>query len=229
MSAGYLGLEEGNRALELGAYHQAFEIFMAMVESGEDPAFYKLCEMAINDQLDDNERELFVQRLLQDVAQGNGIAAFNAGILYSRGTGIPRDIDKAVDMFNLAISHKVPEGPLALARLYIGHLGKLPLASPDNVVSLLDQGARLGSVDAAFTLGKLFTQGDVLSRDPYKAFLYLFLAAAQGHEDSKRALMVLQTLHPKEPFEREQKAAKEMIYRIKNPQDSEDHHDYFHR
>lgn len=229
MSAGYLGLEEGNRALQLGAYHQAFEIFMAMVESGEDPAFYKLCEMAVNDQLDDSERKIFVQRLLHDVAQGNGIAAFNAGILYSRGTGFPRDIDKAVDMFNLAISHKVPEGPLALARLYIAHLGKLPLASPENVISLLDQGARLGSIEAAFTLGKLFTQGDVLPRDPYKAFLYLFLAAAQGHEESKRALMVLQTLHAKEPFEREQKAAKEIIYRIKNPHDSEDHHDYFHR
>ncbi|MBU3724306.1 MAG: sel1 repeat family protein [Burkholderiaceae bacterium] len=229
MSAGYLGLEEGNRALQVGAYHQAFEIFMAMVESGEDPAFYKLCEMVLQGQLDDSARQTFIHRLSQDIEMGNGVAAFNAGVLYSRGLGFSLDLEKAVDMFNLAIANKVAEGYLALARLYIAHLGQLPLASAENIAELLEKGARAGSIEAAFTLGRLYTQGDVLRRDPSRGFLFLFLAAIQGHEDSKRALMVLQTMHATEPFEREQKTAKEMLYRIKNPYDEPEQDDHFVR
>ncbi len=224
---GYLGLEEAERAITLGAYHQAFEIFMAMVESGEDPAFYKLCEMTLHGQLDDDERQAFIRRLFLDIEQGNGVAAFNAGVLYSRGIDFPLDLPKAVDMFNLAIANKVPEGYLALAKLYILHRGKIALAGADNVASLLERGAKAGSVECAFTLGKHYTQGDILKRDIPEAFKYLYLAALQGHEEAKRSLMVIQALHPKDPFEREQRAAKELLYRIQNPYDHPDHGDDF--
>lgn len=226
----YLGLEAAERAIALGAYHQAFEIFMAMVESGEDPAFYKLCEMTLKGQLDDHEQKMFVQRLFQDIEQGNGAAAFNAGVLYSRGIGFPLDLEKAVDMFNRAIVNKVPEGYLALAKLYIVNQGKMALASAHNIASLLEKGAKAGSIDCAFTLGKHYTQGETLKRDIPEAFKYLYLAALQGHEEAKRSLMVIQALHPNDPFEMEQRAAKEMLYRIRNPYDHPDHHeDYFTR
>ena len=223
----YLGLEEAERAIALGAHHQAFEIFMAMVESGEDPAFYKLCEMVLNDQLDDEERNLFIRRLFQDIEHGNGAAAFNAGVLYSRGLGFPLDLPKAVDMFNRAIANKVPEGYLALAKLYIVNHEKLALASTENIASLLERGAKAGSVDCAFVLGKHYTQGDVLRRDIPEAFKFLYLAAIQGHEEAKRSLMVIQALHPQDPFEREQRAAKEMLYRIQNPYDHPEHGEDF--
>ncbi len=42
----WVSFEHGKRALEMGAYSQAFEIFKAAVYSGEDPAYYGLCDMA---------------------------------------------------------------------------------------------------------------------------------------------------------------------------------------
>ncbi|MBU3723955.1 MAG: sel1 repeat family protein [Burkholderiaceae bacterium] len=224
---GYLGLEEAERAITLGAYHQAFEIFMAMVESGEDPAFYKLCKMTLLGQLNDEERNFFVRRLFQDIEQGNGVAAFNAGVLYSRGIGFPLNLSKAVDMFNQAIANNVTEGYLALAKLYMLNREQIPLASTENIVSLLERGAKAGSVDCAFTLGKHYTQGDFLQRNIPEAFKFLYLAALQGHEEAKRSLMVIQALHPKDPFEQEQRAAKEMLYRIQNPYDHPDHGEDF--
>lgn len=91
---GYLGLEEAERAIKLGAYTQAYEIFVAMVESGEDPAFYKLCEMAIHAQLHEDQQKDFADRLERAVRQDNESATYNMAVLYSRGVVFERDLQK---------------------------------------------------------------------------------------------------------------------------------------
>lgn len=215
--SGYLGLEEAERAMKLGAYHQAFEIFMAMVESGEDPAFYKLCEMALHEQLDDEEKQKFTQRLFHDIQEGNGAAAYNAGVLYSRGIGFPKDITKAIEMFSKAIARRVPQGYLALAKLYLSRPEGVPIISDQMILEYINNAVKGGEIEAAYLLGRMYAKGEVVKRDDRKAFIYLFAAAKQGHEEAKKAIMVLQVMYSGEKFEPEQKAAMGLVWKMKHP------------
>lgn len=213
----YLGLEEAERALKLGAYTQAYEIFVAMVESGEDPAFYKLCEMAINGQLHEDQEKDFADRLTRAVRQDNDAATFNLGVLYSRGVVFPRDLQRSADLFSKACARRIPEAFAALAKLYMNHPQEITFASVSNILQLLQEGIKLGSVECAFLMGRLHASGGLIKTDPFQAVKYLYAAARLGHEEAKKALVVIQTMNPAEPFTRQQQEGRDLYWRMKNP------------
>lgn len=214
---GYLGLEEAERAIKLGAYTQAYEIFVAMVESGEDPAFYKLCEMAIHAQLHEDQQKDFADRLERAVRQDNESATYNMAVLYSRGVVFERDLQKAAHLFSKACACRVPEAFAALAKLYIHHRHDLPLASSDNIVQLLHDGIKLGSAESAYLMGRICTTGGPVRADPFEAVKYLYAAARLGHEEAKKALVMIQTMNPSETFASQQKEGTDLYWRMKNP------------
>lgn len=214
---GYLGLEEAERALKLGAYIQAFEIFVAMTESGEDPAFYKLCEMALNGQLQPEQVKQLETRLERAIENDNDAATYNSAVLISRGVVFPRDLEKAADLFRITCSRRLPESFNALAQLYLNNLGEIPLATSDNILDLLEQGIKLGSPDCAYLMGRIYAKGELFRADPYKAVKYLYAAARFGHEEAKKALVLIQTMNPGEPFRRQQEEGTELYWRMKNP------------
>ena len=57
-----IGIEDGEYALRAGAYPQAFEIFMMLAGTGEDPAYYNLCSMVLNNQLTEDQLGQLVQQ-----------------------------------------------------------------------------------------------------------------------------------------------------------------------
>lgn len=214
---GYLGLEEAERALKLGAYIQAFEIFIAMTESGEDPAFYKLCEMALNGQLQDYQTSELRRRLERAIENDNDAATYNAAVLISRGVVFPKDLERAADLFRIACTRRVPESFHALAQLYLNNLGEIPLATADNIIDLLEQGIKLGSPDCAYLMGRIYAKGELSRADPYKAVKFLYAAARFGHEEAKKALVLIQTMNPGESFRRQQEEGTDLYWRMKNP------------
>ena len=77
-------LEDGERAVKIGAYRQAFDIFMMLCQNAEDPAYYKLSEMALNKQLLEEEITIIEKHMIEEMKNRNEQATFNLGILYWR-------------------------------------------------------------------------------------------------------------------------------------------------
>jgi TPR repeat protein len=209
-----IGLADGEYKLKLGAYRQAFEIFLMLAINEEDPAYYKLCEMVLNNQLKDDEIATLEDHLKRSVRGGNKLAAYNLAFIRWHSKGALRNLEEAVELFEEACAHDVPEAYVALARLYMKDGADLPLASGPNIMNLLERGLNHGSIEAAFMLGKFYYDGQYTPRNDSQAFKYLFIAAKQRHEEARKALLVLQAIHPNHPFSAEQEAAYEIIDRI---------------
>lgn len=209
-----IGLADGEYALKLGAYRQAFEIFLMLASGEEDPAYYKLCEMVLNQQLNEEELKTLEEHLKRAIREGNKMAVYNLGFLRWHTKGALHNIDQAVELFQEACAMDVAEAFVALARLYMKDAAQHPLASGANILNLLMQGLERGSIEAAYLLGKIHYDGSFLKRDDSAAFKYLFMAGRLGHIEAKKALLVLQAIHPNNAFSREQEEAKELTSQI---------------
>jgi TPR repeat protein len=194
----YYDIESGERAVKLGAYTQAFEIFRAAVMGGEDPGFHYLCKMLLNDQLDEEQREEVKTMVELAVKDHNAIAAYNLAVLISRpAPGFDQDFDKAAQLFFLACKQKVPEAFLALARLYLYVIPNHPFASQKVVVGLLETAMYMGSAESAFLIGKVFSAKELTNKpDPKKAAIYFAVAGKLGHDEGHRSLVMLFNAYP---------------------------------
>lgn len=128
-----------------------------------------------------------------------------------------KNIEKAASLFNLVCTRRLPEAFHALARLYLDYRSVLPLATADNIIDLLDQGIKLGSPECAYLLGRMYAKGELVRTDPYKAVTFLYASARLGNEEAKKALVLIQTMNPGEPFRRQQEEGTDLYWRMKNP------------
>ena len=207
-------LEDGERALKIGAYRQAFDIFMMLCANAEDPAYYKLSEMAHNKQMLDEELAQTVKLMTEEVKNRNHQATYNLGILYWRAPYSIKNIEKAVELFNLACNMEVPEAFVALARLYMNEGAHLPLATPNNIMSLLKKGFELGSIDACYLIAKQHMDGKYAKKDDFEAFKFLFISGRLGNIEAKKQAMIMQGLHPEGAFRGVQAEAVDMLEKL---------------
>lgn len=188
-------LEDGERAVAIGAFRQAFDIFMMLCANSEDPAYYKLSEMAMHHQLLDEELDQVVRLMTKEFENHNGQATYNLGLLYWKAPYALKNLEKAVEMFNKACRLEVPEAFLALARLYMGDGAHLPLASATNIMDLLHKGFELGSIEACHLIAKQHIDGKFAKKDDFMAFKYLFIAGRLGVIEAKKQAMIMQGIH----------------------------------
>ena len=207
-------LEDGERAVKIGAYRQAFDIFMMLCANAEDPAYYKLSEMALNKQMLDEELAQTVKLMTEEVKNRNHQATYNLGILYWRAPYSIKNIEKAVELFNLACNMEVPEAFVALARLYMNEGAHLPLGTPTNIMSLLKKGFELGSIDACYIIAKQHMDGKYAKKDDFEAFKYLFISGRLGNIEAKKQAMIMQGLHPEGAFRGVQAEAVDMLEKL---------------
>jgi TPR repeat protein len=186
-----VGLEAGNRALILGAYSQAYEIFCLMVEDGEDPAFYKLCEMAIHQQLNDRQQVSLKERLETAVQHGNEAACYNSAVLTERGVLFDHSPEKAERLFKRACGSSVPQAYAALVRLYLAHRPKFPTIRNSDITDLLKDGIRYGDPGAAYLLGMLHTKGEIVKQCYESAGKFLFAAEKHGHREAITLISII--------------------------------------
>ncbi len=214
----WVSFEHGKRALDMGAYSQAYEIFKAAIYSGEDPAFYGLCDMALGGRLSTDQIAELKEMLNHAVREHNGSATYNLAVLISRQVrGFEMDIDKAVDLFNKACAQRIPEAYLALARLYVYDGRNHPLATKSNIVQLLETAMHMGQAEAATLLGKIhFSKELTKNPDVSKAVVYFVVGGQLGSDESKRALVVLQNEYRGIDFSRELDQAKKVVRAIKD-------------
>ena len=172
-------LEEGEQAIKSGAYRQAFRIFLSLCQSYEDPAYYKVSEMVLNDQLLPEERDQLLTMLGKEVTRHNLEAAFNLAILYWRAPEI-RDIRRSAELLALCMRNAMPEAHVALAKLYLGEGKDLPEARSETIMELLLDGFGLGSVEAAWLLARQHMSGTHTGRNGSLAVTWPSVAGGPG-------------------------------------------------
>lgn len=189
----YYDIESGERAVRIGAYQQAFEIFRAAVMGGEDPGFHYLCKMALDRQLTDEQREEVRTMVELAVKEHNGIASYNLAVLLSRpAPGFDQDLNRAVELFYVACRQKIPEAFLALARLYLYVIPDHPFASQKTVVNLLETALLMGNAECAYLIGKVYSAKELTNKpDPRRAAVYFAVAGKLGHPEGQRSLVML--------------------------------------
>jgi TPR repeat protein len=188
-------LEEGEQAIKSGAYRQAFKIFLSLCQSYEDPAYYKVSEMVLNDQLLPEERDQLLTMLGKEVTRHNLEAAFNLAILYWRAPEI-RDIRRSAELLALCMRNAMPEAHVALAKLYLGEGKDLPEARSETIMELLLDGFGLGSVEAAWLLARQHMSGTHTERNDFLAFKWLCVAGRLGHEEARKHALMMEGLRP---------------------------------
>jgi TPR repeat protein len=206
-------LEDGERAVKIGAFRQAFDIFMMICANAEDPAYYKLSEMALNKQLKDEELQEVVKLMKKEFEENrNAQATYNLGILFWRAPySWLHDLEKAVDMFDKACRMEVAEAYVALAKIYMGDGKTLALATASNIMNLLHEGFKLGAIEAAYLIAKQHLDGKYAKKDDDEAFKYLFIAGRLGNLEARKQSMVMQGLHKEGYFRGIQQEALEIL------------------
>jgi hypothetical protein len=185
-------IEDGDRALEQGRNHLAYQIYMRLSEIGEDPAIYKLCTMCHHKRLEPQEVSVFIGWLQKKVESGYGPALFNLAYLYEKGDGIPKDRDKAIHYYSLACERELPEAYCNLAHLLLLPKKNSPGAhSFEAAFQMLEKAALMGYLPAIYSMGSHFYKGDRCHKDMHKAYKYFFLGAKLGHDECKKAVHVI--------------------------------------
>ena len=204
-------LEDGERAVKIGAYRQAFDIFMMLCANAEDPAYYKLSEMALAKQLKEDEIDEVVRLMEKEYDNNNWQATYNLGILYWRAPYSIHNLEKAVEMFNKACRMEVPQAFVALAKIYMGDGKHLPLATASNIMNLLHEAFRLGSIEAAYLIAKQHLDGKYAKKDDDEAYRYLFISGRLGTVEARKQAMIMQGLHAEGYFRGIQKEAADLL------------------
>ncbi len=208
-------LADGERAVLAGAYRHAFFIFLALCRSAEDKAFYKVSEMALNDQLVAEERDQLLELFNYEVKRHNLEATYNLAILCSRAPYM-QDIDRAEQLFIHCTQSGMIEAHLALARFYMAEGQHLPGATSDNIMRILHEGFALGSIEAAWLIARQYMTGQHAKRDDIEAFKWLFIAGRLGHEEARKQAMMIAGLQPAGSLSFVQDEALDMIDKLEN-------------
>lgn len=191
---------DGERAIEVGAFRHAFRIFMTLCTNAEDPAYFKVSEMAINDQLLPEERDELVKVLREEaLKKGNVEAAYNLAILYWRAPAL-QDLHKAVDILNICCRAGMPHAHAALVKLLIGDGKNLSCATSEVILKLLEDGFASGSVECAWLLAREYMTGAHVKASQDEAYKWLFIAGRLGHEAARKQILVMQGLESQGRF-----------------------------
>ena len=110
-----IDFQEGEYALSMGAYLQAFEIFMMIEKEQREPTFLKCCQMALANQLGPKEIEELEAVLKEEMRKNNGRATYNYGLVMAH----MGHVAKAQEILNQAVLLEIPEAKAALTKLLL--------------------------------------------------------------------------------------------------------------
>uniref|UniRef100_A0A8C0HCG5 DAP3 binding cell death enhancer 1 n=1 Tax=Chelonoidis abingdonii TaxID=106734 RepID=A0A8C0HCG5_CHEAB len=115
--------------------------------------------------------------------RGYSKAQFNVGLCYEHGRGTEKDLAKAALYYHRAASNGHPMAQYRYARFLLRHGLKAGGADVQKAVTLLEQAAAAGLVEAQAYLGVLYMKG--LQSAKQRALKYLWLAAKNGDSQSR--------------------------------------------
>ncbi len=107
--------KEGEYALSLGAYAQAYEIFLDIEKDQAQPTFIKCCQMVLANQIAESDIQDLKDQLELEMSRNNARATYNYGLIMSHlGHTM-----KAQEILNQAVLFGLPEAKAALTKLLL--------------------------------------------------------------------------------------------------------------
>ncbi|QWE22256.1 sel1 repeat family protein [Polynucleobacter sp. AP-Jannik-300A-C4] len=219
MSDEFSQLELGQLNLQRGRFDAAFNIFYGLAkDQGNEEANYALTKMCFDGVLNPEQANTLFILQNSNSSLGNGYAHFNVGLMYERGIGeIQQDYKTAVEYYEKAIKEEVIDAYCNLGNLYVSGLGADHgiARNVDKGMDLLIKGAEEGSRQAAFTLGSIYTNGELVERNVKQGYYYLTLAAFAKHDQAKRALLIFEHAY-RDNYSEEFAEAERQHWKIEN-------------
>lgn len=114
--------------------------------------------------------------------RGDPDAQFNLAQAYRLGRGVPASLDTAIDLYRKSATQDHVEAS-GLLGLTLFQNGKRAEAMP-----WLDKAARGGDTTAQYLYGTALFNGDIVGRDPVRAYALMTQAAAGGFSPARSAL-----------------------------------------
>jgi len=116
--------------------------------------------------------------ILQRAAEGDAQDLCKLADMFFNGRGMPRDIEKAVELYQQAANKGYARAKCNLGVMYSRGLGVGK--DEKHAFKLYEQAAELRDAQAQRNLGMMYEEGRVIPKDVKKAFDLYELAAAQG-------------------------------------------------
>ena len=118
--------------------------------------------------------------------QGHAKAQFELGLMYERGSGVPKDPAEAARWFKKAAAQG-----LDIAQKALGRVEEFPAQAETPALREIRRLAELGDANAQINLSAMYAQGQGVPTDIKIAAKWLQLAAKQGHADAQSRLGVI--------------------------------------
>ena len=121
-------------------------------------------------------------RWLQLAAEGGDRdAQYELSILYGSGTGVAKDVARALEWLRKAAKQDQVKAQYTLAAIYAGGMYGVP--RDDRIaIDWLRKSAKLGYAEAQYALGLAYAEGRGVEKDATQAYGWLLDAAKQGHQ-----------------------------------------------
>ncbi|MCA0872595.1 caspase family protein [Seohaeicola saemankumensis] len=158
------------------------EQLLALAEQGDTRSMLGLAYMRLNPNEGRFDPGAAVEFLQRAADAGSPEAQFELAKLYERGTGVPQDEARALELYRAAADQDFADAINDLGFLhYQGALG-LP-SDPKKALALFERAADLRHPQAQFNFAALIDDGLIASKGPEDAAQYLYAALRSGSSD----------------------------------------------
>ena len=118
-------------------------------------------------------------------------SAYYLGLMYYKGTGVPRNVAEAARQFRKAADGGYADAQFELGSLYAKGDGVIP-QDKQAALNWYMKAADGGNSMAQFNIGLMYLYGDGVRQDREVALSWVRKAAGQGNERAKNALKALE-------------------------------------
>lgn len=176
-------VEAAKQAYDAGDYANAVRQLAPLAEGGQATAQYLLGQ-AYFFGLGVERNDLLAARWYDAAAAtGNAEALYRIGYLYATGQGLPYDSGQAERHWLAAAQNGHRGAIVALGDFY--HEGLYRTESEVQARVWLNRAALTGDTEAMYKLGRRLMTAERLATDFRRAYAWLYIAAARGHESAK--------------------------------------------
>ncbi|MDK3074797.1 caspase family protein [Sedimentitalea sp. JM2-8] len=184
------GAAEGQKDISGGVGQAAWasirpdqeEQLLALADLGDTRSMLGLAYMRLNPNEGRFDPVQAVAFLEKASAAGSPEAQFELAKIYERGTGVPVDEPRALELYRAAADQDFADAINDLGFLYYqGGLG-LP-SDPEKALDLFERAADLRHPQALFNFAALIDDGLIASKGPADAADYLYAALRSGSRD----------------------------------------------
>ena len=175
----------GRRADQDRKHGDASRWHRLAAERGHAEAQYHLGLMYLNGRGVRRAYDAGARWLREAADQGHALAQRNLAVLYFKGEGVPRDHVATVEWLNRSAVQGCVSAQMDLARVYLEGDG---VQNPAAAVTWLQLLAEGGHREEQYYLGRMYSDGRGVSRDPVVAATWFRRAADQRHHEAEYRL-----------------------------------------